>query len=185
MGGARFFQNGSLQGNSCWLIFLEPLSPKSCPQNKPQPPLISLDTLQDLQVGLAQILMASLLYPGAQCIGHPVSALQEWNLFSPVLKSSYTHTLLSFNSKCSEGSSSQCQTPLAGEPDMGFRTLTPMGEPMWYSYFSVFESPTQWVWACLYHESTAPAFVMWLLVFGYKISFLVVSDLFYWRLSSS
>ena len=27
--------------------------------------------------------------------------------------------------------------PQAGEPDLGLKTLTPMGEPLWYNYFPV------------------------------------------------
>ena len=30
-----------------------------------------------------------------------------------------------------------CQMLQAGEPDVGFVTLTPIGEPLWYSYFPV------------------------------------------------
>lgn len=37
----------------------------------------------------------------------------------------------------------------AGEHDMGFRTLLPVGEPLWHSYIPVCGSLTQWVWDLL------------------------------------
>ena len=40
-----------------------------------------------------------------------------------------------------------------GVPDMGFGTLTPVGEPLQCSYFPVCGSSTWWVWDCLYHKS--------------------------------
>ena len=40
--------------------------------------------------------------------------------------------------------------PQAWGPDVGLRTLTPIGESLWYSYFPVCGFPTQWVWiACI------------------------------------
>ena len=51
------------------------------------------------------------------------------SLFPPLPCSSCTHALLAFKAKCSGGFSSQCQTLRLGEPDVGLRTLTPVGEP--------------------------------------------------------
>ena len=51
--------------------------------------------------------------------------------------------------------------------DVGLRTLTPIGECLWYSYFLVFGFPTQEVWGCLYHVISPPTswcgffFVFW------------------------
>ena len=50
--------------------------------------LLSQESLQDLQEGLIQILMESLLCPGTQCTRNPVHPLQQWGLFPPVLWSS-------------------------------------------------------------------------------------------------
>ena len=36
--------------------------------------------------------------------------------------------------------------PQARQPDVGLRTLSPVGEPLQYNYFPVCGSPTQWVW---------------------------------------
>ena len=35
-------------------------------------------------------------------------------------------------------------------PDVGLKTLTPVGESLYYSYFPVCGLPIQWVWSCLY-----------------------------------
>ena len=35
--------------------------------------------------------------------------------------------------------------PQVEEPDLGLRTLTPVGEPLQYNYFPVCQLPTQWV----------------------------------------
>lgn len=68
------------------------------------------------------------------------------SLFSPLLWHSCTHVLLAFKGKFSGGSSSSCQTPKAGEPDGGLRTLTPVRRALWYSYFLVCGSPTWQLW---------------------------------------
>ena len=47
-------------------------------------------------------------------------------LFAPVLWSSFEQTPLTCKVKFSEGSSSRCQTPQAGELDVGLRILTPV-----------------------------------------------------------
>lgn len=36
---------------------------------------------------------------------------------------------------------------LALEPDVGLRTLIPVGEPLQYGYFLVYASPTQQEWS--------------------------------------
>ena len=66
--------------------------------------------------------------------------------------------------------------PEAGVPDMGFTTLTPVGEPLEYNYFPVYGSSTWWIWdltEVLLLLSSCGIFV-----FGCKISFLVGSNLF-------
>ena len=60
--------------------------------------------------------------------------------FSPVPWISCAPAPLVFNAKCSRGSISQCQI-LGMRNCMGLRTLTPIGEFWWYSYFSVCGPP--------------------------------------------
>ena len=40
--------------------------------------------------------------------------------------------------------------PQAGEPDVGLRTLTPVGECLWYNYFPVCAQPIQCVWDLIF-----------------------------------
>ena len=60
----------------------------------------------------------------------------------------------------------------AGEADMRFRTLIPVGELLQYSYFPICGPPTHGCGDCLYHESIPPTILMWLL-------FLWVQDIFF------
>ena len=98
------------------------------------------------------------------------------SLFPPVLWSSCSQTSLAFNAKCSRGSSSQCQTSKAGKPNMGLRTLTPVGELLWYSYFPVCASPVVYGNAYI---MKAPLRTSWcdFFVFGCIISFSVAFGL--------
>ena len=54
-----------------------------------------------------------------------------------VLWNSCTQALLGLKATCSRGSSSQSQNPYAGEPDLSFKTPTPVRELPWYNYFPV------------------------------------------------
>ena len=101
------------------------------------------------------------------------------SLFALVLWSSCAQALLAFNAKCSGGSSSQCYTPRHHNLIWGSK-LTPVGEFLWNSYFPVCGFSTWQVWDCLYHKSTPPTASMWLHVFVYKMSFLVVPSPFCW-----
>ena len=58
-----------------------------------------------------------------------VCALQEWSLFPPVLWKSYNQILLAFKVRLSGDSKFVIQ---AGEPHVGFRTFTTVGELLWY-----------------------------------------------------
>ena len=93
-----------------------------------RPPLPPQETLQDPQEVWPRFLWSPCFALGASA-NETLCILQEWRLFplqscgAPVLKT------LSFNSRCSWCSSSKCQT-LRQEPDMGFGTLTPVGETL-------------------------------------------------------
>lgn len=73
--------------------------------------------------------------------------------------------------------------PQAGETDMGFRSLTPVGEPLWYSYFPVYMSPTSGYE--IVKVPLLPSLCGLFFVFWCRFSFLVVFSLFCWWLFSS
>ena len=111
--------------------------------------------------------MEPLLCPGTQCTWKSVCTFQEWGLHFP-----QSHGLLH-----PSPTGLQCQMlwglflpmpdPQVWGFDVGLRTLTPIGECLWYSYFLVFGFPTQEVWGCLYHVISPPTswcgffFVFW------------------------
>ena len=92
-------------------------------------PLPPQDTLQGPHLGLAQISMESLLCPGTQYMWKLLCALQRW-IFPLVQWSSYIQAPLAFKAKCSGGSPTPIPDPKVREPQMGFRTLTPVWEPL-------------------------------------------------------
>ena len=162
--GPDFSKMAASRGAHTWWLFLELLHPIFCPHSKPQPPFTLLGELPRHTDG-----------PDPDSYGVPALPLDPVHmkpcvcpptmkcLFPPVLWSSCIQSSLAFNAKCPGGSSSQCQTPKHGNLMWGSQTLIPVGEPLWCSYFPVCESPTQWLWDCLYRESTCPTILMWLL----------------------
>lgn len=103
-------------------------------------------TLQDQQAGLAQPPIRWQLLPWVLVyVGFCVPCLRVKSLFPPVLWNSC------LQNKCSESSSSQCQSP-GLEPDVELRTITPVGEPLQYNDSAVlrFAHPS----GLLYHKST-------------------------------
>lgn len=76
-----------------------------------------------------------------------------------------TQALLVLKATCSRASFSQCQNPYAGEPDLSFRTPTPVRELLWYNYFPVcrFGSPGKYgIW--LYGKNASPTISFCLLL---------------------
>lgn len=71
------------------------------------------------------------------------STLQQWSLFFPegvlwTLHQACTcQALLTLRPHAPGPLFSQCQNPYAGEPDLSFRTPTPVRELLWYNYFPV------------------------------------------------
>ena len=65
------------------------------------------------------------------------------------------------------------------EPDMGIRTLTPMGEPLQYNYFPICGSHT-WQMGVDYIANVAllPSHCGFLFIFGFKVSFGIGSSFF-------
>ena len=109
----------------------------SCPHSEPQPSLGDLspqEALQSQKVGLGQVPMKSLLFP---CPVH----------MRPCLLPSKSVVCLS-PVKCLGSRSTGIQSQIlcwgfllpvpdaqTGESDVELRTVTPMGEPLWYNYF--------------------------------------------------
>ena len=85
------------------------------------------------------------------------------SLFPPVLWSSWTQALLAFK-KMLWGFLLLMLDPQAGEPSVGLKMIILVGELLWYYYFPVCGLPTQWIWDCLYNESTHPSISVWLLL---------------------
>ena len=54
--------------------------------------------------------------------------------------------------------------PQVGNPDMGFRTFTPVGGLLWYNCSPVCESHTQWLWDWFYCDCAPPTISLWLLL---------------------
>ena len=156
--------------------------PVSLSQNKLQLPsrLPPQETLQDLQVVMARV-MKALLSLVPVCVRPWTCPPRVESLFSPVLWSSCTQTSLPFKAKYSGGSLLPMSDPQAWEPDMGPRTLIPVGELQWYKLFSRLwvADPGEGVWDLIILQVHAPTMSLWfaLYVSGYRISFLVGSSL--------
>lgn len=144
-------------------------------------PLLSQETLQDPHLGLIQVLMKSFLCSGTQCTLNPVCTLYECSLHfyqsfgAPLLKPCWMlwRLLLSMPG------------PQAGKSDVRFGTLTPVGEPLRYSYFPVCGSPICYGIGYIAEVPFLPSWCGFFFAFGYRISFLVASSLFCWWLFSS
>ena len=54
--------------------------------------------------------------------------------------------------------------PQAGEPDVGFRTFTTVGELLFYYCSPVYGSPYWQVWVWFYHDCAPPTVLLWLLL---------------------
>ena len=116
-----------------------------CHYSEPQPPPPPQETLQDQQVGLAQVPMKSLLFflgPSAH------------KTFCAPSKSGVSISPEEFLQSSPTGLQSQMlwgllllmPDPQTGESDLGLITLTPVGEPLWYNYFPVCGSLIWRVW---------------------------------------
>ena len=150
MGGARLFQNGHLPGSSCWWLFLGPLPPMSCRHSEPQlPPAFPGDPPRPSGMSDPDFYGVPALPLDPVHMKPCVCPPRVESLFLPVLWSICAQALLAFNAKCSRGVLLPIPGPQAGEPDMGLRSLTPVGEPLQYSCFPVCGLPTRQVWDLL------------------------------------
>ena len=70
--------------------------------------------------------------------------------------------------------------PLVGKTDMGLRTFTPVGGPLWYKCSPVCESPTQQLWGFdfIVIAPLLPSHCGFSFVFGCGVSVLVSSSVF-------
>ena len=117
-----------------------------------QPPVSTGDSpilAGRVQVGLAQSftgpLFVCLFFPEPQCEHDFACTILEWSFcFSqscgiPAIKP------LCLSKRFRVGTP-LLPDPQAGKLDVGLRTFTPLVELLWYNFFPVFQSPTQWVW---------------------------------------
>ena len=172
MSGARFSQNGYLQRRACWWIFPQNLPPMPFPHPKPQsspvfpgdPPRSAVRSDTDSSGAFAFpwewghmkscVCLSRMGSQFPQSHGAPVHKPQ-WPSVPDIL-----------------GLFLSVQDPRAWGFDVGLRILTPAGEFLWYSYFSVCGASHQKVWGCLYHIIAPPTSWYGLLfVFCSRISF--------------
>lgn len=192
-GASSWCQNGNLQESSHWRE-----SPGCQPSVSLSPEwatdylCLPQKALQDPQVGLAHILMESLLCPWSLCTWNLVCVLLEWNLFPLVLWSPSTQAPLAFKAKLLWGLLLLMPDLQAGESDIGLSVLSPVREPLWYNCFLVCGLPTQRVRISSYHESAPPTnFLRLCFLFVGILSFLVgvslllmvIQQLWFWCFS--
>ena len=120
--------------NYCWQC--------PCPQSEP---LMSPTSTRDppILAGRSGSFEVTIFFPWFLVCTRPcVCPPRVEFLFPPVLWNSCSQSPLAFKARFSGGFSSSCQTRQTVEPDMGVRTFIPVGELLWYSYFSVCGLPT-------------------------------------------
>ena len=114
-------------------------------------PLYSHEILQELQSGLTQIPKEPLLCPRTQCTWKFVWTFQDWGLYFPQSLGGPVHKRHWPSMPDALGVLSPSPYPHTWGFDVELRTLTPIDESLWYSYFSVCGLPTWQVWGSLYH----------------------------------
>ena len=100
------------------------------PQQATVTPFFSQEFLQELQSGPAQIPMESLLCPGTQHTQKPVCAFQEWVSLSPSPMELPHTSPLGLQCQMHWGLFLPMLGPQAWGPDVGLRTLTPVGDSL-------------------------------------------------------
>ena len=103
------------------------------------------ETLQDPQLRLAQVPMESLLCPGSQCNETLCVPSKSGFSFSPRPVELLHLGLTGLQNQMLWGLLLMTD-PQDGEPDVGLRTLTPLGELLQYYCFPLCGSPIQQVW---------------------------------------
>ena len=84
--------------------------------------------------------------PGSWCTWDPVCAPKSGVSVSPSPMEFLQSNPAGLQSQILWGLLLPLPDPQAGEPDMGLRAFTPVGELLWYNYLPVCGSPTQHVW---------------------------------------
>ena len=182
LGGARFsWKNGGLQEGSCqWVLLRIPLPVSLSPQWATAAPYTG-NLL--IPAGRSSQAPKWSLFPipqpcptaprGLTCTRPCVCSPRMDILFPPVLWSKPT----GLQSQMFWGLLLLLPEPQAGEPNVWFRSLTLMGEPVQYNYFLVCGTSTQWVLdlilllLCPFYHSTGASS----LFTGCRISFVVGS----------
>ena len=154
----RFSQNGHLQRNPCWCIFQRALPAMFFPRHMPQSPTVfpgeaPKSTVRSdpgsygdfalpwdpvhVKVCSHHSRMGS-LFPSVLCTSPTVLQCQMlWGLFLPMLD------------------------PKACGYDVGLRTLTPIVESLWYSYFSFCAASHPWGMVLLISCNFPSYLLMW------------------------
>ena len=83
-------------------------------------------------------------------------ALQEWSLCFPQSCRSPAIKSLQPSKSNSLGFVLPLPDPQVVKPDVGLRTFTPVGGPLWYKCSPVCESPTQQSWDLIYFDCAPP-----------------------------
>ena len=184
MGGARFSQNGHLQRNAHWWIFPSTLLPMSFPHKSHSPLLSQRSSNNHSQVWPR--------FPWRPCLALGPSACK--NLCVPskngVSASPSPRELLHTSRTGLQwqillGLFLPVPDPHTWGFDVGLRTLTPVGESLWYSYFPVCESSHLGGMGLLISHN-CPSYLLMCppLCLLEKDIFLKVSHPFGWRLLS-
>ena len=119
-----------------------------CPCSEPQlpPPHSAVDTSIPGSSSGPCLYEVTGFFPVSWCTRDPVCPLQVWSFCFP---QSYEIPVIKLHWPSKQipgGILLLLSDPQAREPDMGLRTITPVGEPLRYNYFPVCGLPTRWVW---------------------------------------
>lgn len=131
MGEARSSSNGHLQRNTSQWIFLRPLPPMTFPQWATVNPCLPWRSSKTAVRSDPHSCGGFALPWDPVNMKACVHLSRMGSPFPPVRWSSCTQGPLAFNARCSRSSFSQCQIPQAWGPDVGLRTLTPVGGSLW------------------------------------------------------
>ena len=118
-----------------------------CPQGEPQSPPASAEdppTPPGRSGSVSPGVTAP--SPGSQCTHYFVCTLQEWSVCFPQSCQSPASNPTSLQSLILWEFLLWLPDLQVGKPDVGLRTFTPVGGPLWYNCSPVCESPTQWLW---------------------------------------
>lgn len=71
-----------------------------------------------------------------------------------------------------------------GNPGVGLRTLTPVGEFLWCKYSPALRSPTRWIWDFIMSESLLLSHCVFFFAYGYRIFWDKFQSFYQWLFNS-